>query len=247
MNYPKPIWLKETTSTNTYLNEWCNEHPEAEELTCVYTSYQSAGRGQRGNSWESEAGANLLFSFMLRPEFLALSHQFRLSQITALALQEVLSEYTDHICIKWPNDIYWKDCKLCGTLIENELIGGCISRSISGTGVNVNQKVFVSDAPNPVSLYQITGKEYSCNTLLQKIMERTARYYEMLRHGNEDTIATRYHQALYRKDGFYPYQDRDGVFLARIVQVQPSGGLILEREDGTLNCYMFKEVSFIIA
>ena len=105
MNFPKPILLGETTSTNTYLAERCNREM-LPELTSVYTSYQHAGRGQRGNSWESEAGANLLFSFVVFPNFLEAKRQFLLSQITALALQKVLSQYAEGITIKWPNDIY---------------------------------------------------------------------------------------------------------------------------------------------
>ena len=210
MNYPEPLWLEETTSTNSYLDEWCNRHPDTPELTCVFTSYQSAGRGQRGNHWESEAGANLLFSFVVFPEFLEVRRQFLLSQITALALQEVLSEYAGHIRIKWPNDIYWNDSKLCGTLIENDLTGTCISRSISGTGVNVNQEIFLSDAPNPVSLHQITGRKYDCRKLLAQLMEKISGYYRDLKAGRTDEIAARYHAALYRREGFYPYSDKTG-------------------------------------
>ena len=101
MNYPEPIFLQETTSTNTYLADLCDRTPQP-ELTCVYTSYQTSGRGQRGNSWESEPGANLLFSFVVYPSFLEAGRQFFLSQITALALTNVLSDYTEDICIKWP-------------------------------------------------------------------------------------------------------------------------------------------------
>ena len=106
MKYPEPIVLAETTSTNSYLADLCNAQPYP-ELTSVYSSFQSAGRGQRGNSWESEAGKNLLFSFVLYPDFLEAHRQFYLSQVTALALYDVLSSYTEGISIKWPNDIYW--------------------------------------------------------------------------------------------------------------------------------------------
>lgn len=246
MNYPEPLWLEETTSTNSYLDEWCNRHPDTPELTCVFTSYQSAGRGQRGNHWESEAGTNLLFSFVVFPEFLEVRRQFLLSQITALALQEVLSEYADHIRIKWPNDIYWNDSKLCGTLIENDLTGTCISRSISGTGVNVNQEIFLSDAPNPVSLHQITGRKYDCRKLLAQLMEKISGYYRDLKAGRTDEIAARYHAALYRREGFYPYSDKDGEFEARILRIEPMGTLVLEDREGKERKYMFKEVSFVI-
>jgi BirA family transcriptional regulator, biotin operon repressor / biotin---[acetyl-CoA-carboxylase] ligase len=190
MNYPEPIWLDETTSTNSYLAELCDTQT-CPELTSVYTAYQSAGRGQRGNSWESEAGANLLFSFVVYPEFLEARRQFLLSQITALALQEILSLYTEDIRIKWPNDIYWKDKKLCGTLIENDLTGTHIGRSISGTGVNLNQEQFISDAPNPVSLFQITGKRYDRRVILEQFMERAEAYYgcQIALSVNKDSFA----------------------------------------------------------
>ena len=158
--------------------------------------------------------------------------QFYLSQITALALQEVLSQYTDGIRIKWPNDIYWKDKKICGTLIENDLTGIHISRSISGTGVNLNQERFISDAPNPVSLFQITGQRYDRKEILHQLMERVAHYYTLLKNGETELIASRYQDVLYRKEGFYPYTDKDGSFRARICGIEPSGALILEDESG---------------
>lgn len=242
-DYPEPIFLSETNSTNSYLDELCNTTSVA-ELTSVYTDFQTAGRGQRGNSWESEAGANLLFSFVVYPDFLEARKQFLLSQITALALQEVLSQYTDEIRIKWPNDIYWKDKKICGTLIENDLTGIHISRSISGTGVNLNQESFLSDAPNPVSLFQITGRRYDRKEILDEFMERAAYYYSLLKNGNAELISSRYQAVLYRKEGFYAYKDKDGSFRARICGIEPSGALILEDESGKRREYMFKEVSF---
>lgn len=242
-DYPEPIFLSETNSTNSYLDELCNKTSVA-ELTSVYTDFQTAGRGQRGNSWESEAGANLLFSFVLYPDFLEARKQFLLSQITALALQELLSQYTDEIRIKWPNDIYWKDKKICGTLIENDLTGVHISRSISGTGVNLNQESFLSDAPNPVSLFQITGRRYDRKEILYDFMERVAQYYTLLKDGETELIASRYQAVLYRKEGFHAYKDKDGSFRARICGIEPSGALILEDESGKRREYMFKEVSF---
>lgn len=243
MKYPKPIYLQETTSTNSYLAAFCDHEPQA-NLTCVYSAYQTAGRGQRGNTWESEPGANLLFSFVVYPSSLKAEQQFLLSQVTALALADALSAHTDSISIKWPNDIYWRDRKLCGTLIENDWDGAYVSRSISGTGINLNQKRFVSNAPNPVSLTQITGLLYNPATILEQVMERTSWYYGLLEAGCTDEIAQQYKQMLYRKAGFHPYRDCKGRFIARIHDIEPSGRLVLEDEKGTLRKYLFKEVSF---
>lgn len=245
INYPEPIHIIATTSTNSTLDDLCNEQ-DIPDLSCIYTDYQSAGRGQRGNSWESEDGKNLLFSVVCFPEFLEANHQFRLSQIHALALQETLSQYANEITVKWPNDIYWRDYKLCGTLIENDLMGMNISRSIAGSGVNLNQKQFVSNAPNPVSLSMITGKEYEIEDILRQILTRNAFYYELLRQGKEEEIASRYDAVLYRKEGFHPYRDAKGEFKARIIEIQASGKLLLEDEAGTIRSYLFKEVACVL-
>lgn len=245
MNYPDPIRLNETTSTNSYLADLCQQQDVA-ELTCVYTAFQSAGRGQRGNSWESEAGKNLLFSFVTYPDFLEARRQFLLSQVTALALQEVLTQYAEHITIKWPNDIYWKDKKLCGTLIENDLTGTHISRSISGTGINLNQERFLSDAPNPVSLFQITGQLYETEEILREVMERITYYYSLLKANETGIITSRYKDALYRKEGYHLYRDGKETFRARICDIEASGRLIVEDEAGKTRGYMFKEVSFLL-
>lgn len=242
---PSLIELNETTSTNSFLSALCDKRPMP-DMTCIYSAYQSAGRGQRGNSWESAPGANLLFSYVVYPDFLEAHRQFLLSQITALSLQEVLSLYTEGIRIKWPNDIYWHDKKLCGTLIENDLTGMYISRSISGTGVNLNQKEFKSNAPNPVSLSQITGQHYTPKEILRQIIERIAFYYDLLKAGDDISIATRYKNMLYRKDGLYRYADSNGEFKARIIDIEPIGRLVLQDETGNIRKYMFKEVSFIL-
>ena len=245
IHYPNPIHIASAISTNTTLDEISNKN-QLPELSCVYTDFQSAGRGQRGNSWESEKGANLLFSIVFFPHFLPANKQFYLSQVNALALQETLAQYADDITVKWPNDIYWQDMKLCGTLIENDLMGMNLNKSIAGTGVNLNQQTFVSDAPNPVSLSQITGQVYDIEKILHQILERTVYYYELLKQGKEDEIAKRYCDVLYRKDGLHTYRDAKGIFQASIVEIQPSGRLILEDEEGNLRPYLFKEVACIL-
>ena len=187
MNYPEPIYIPQTISTNVSLAEICSKG-YTENLTSVYSSFQTDGRGQRGNKWESEDGKNLLFSFVIFPKGLPAREHFILLQITALALFDTLSEYTDGISIKWPNDIYWMDRKICGTLIENDLSGMNIERSISGTGVNLNQKIFRSGAPNPISLSLIPGQEYDIETVLHKIMNSASIYHRMFDNGESDII-----------------------------------------------------------
>ena len=166
------VYLKETESTNKYLNDLCNKQCVG-ELTTVTTDFQTSGRGQRGNSWESERGQNLMFSFVLYPAFLKARKQFLLSQIISLAIKEELDTHVSDVSIKWPNDIYWKDKKICGMLIENDLTGTHISRSIAGIGININQEAFTSPAPNnrtilqprtDIGFYHETDKRLLCVT-----------------------------------------------------------------------------------
>lgn len=245
MSYPEPIYIPQTISTNVSLAEICSKG-YTENLTSVYSSFQTDGRGQRGNKWESEDGKNLLFSFVIFPKGLPAREHFILLQITALALFDTLSEYTDGISIKWPNDIYWMDRKICGTLIENDLSGMNIERSISGTGVNLNQKIFRSDAPNPISLSQITGQEYDIETVLHKIMNSASIYHRMFENGESDIIRKKYFEAIYRKDGFYMYKDDNGTFDAIIEDIEKDGRLVLKDREGRVRKYLFKEVSYII-
>lgn len=244
--FPVPlIHISETNSTNNHLQALCAEQ-QIKEFTTVVTDFQTSGRGQRGNSWESEPNKNLLFSFVLFPEFLEARRQFLISQIVSLAIKEELETYTKDISIKWPNDIYWKDKKICGILIENELMGKNINQSIAGIGININQEMFYNAAPNPVSLWQITGKRYDCFEILKNIMLRIRTYYDLLRKNETSSIATSYEKSLFRKEGMHRYKDAKGEFLARIVGVEPEGKLILEDETLTKRGYMFKEVEYIL-
>ena len=145
-----------------------------------------------------------------------------------------------------PNDIYWKDKKLCGTLIENDLTGIYISRSISGTGVNLNQKSFLGSAPNPISLRQITGNQYDKKEILQQILEHTVKYYSLLKKGDVSEIILRYKQNLYRKEGFYPFKDAREIFMGHITDIKPSGELEVTTESGQIRTYLFKEIEYIL-
>lgn len=253
MIYPRNInlsieRLKETPSTNSYLAQLCKES-KAKEFHTVVTDNQTAGRGQRGNTWEAESGKNLTFSTVLFPTALEAKEQFYLSMTIAFAVVSALESYTDGFSIKWPNDIYWKDKKIGGILIENELEGSYITQSIVGIGINVNQETFHSSAPNPVSLYQIIGTSIDLHELLSKILKGIMGGYIFLETEFRKAIpAIRqlYLSRMYRKEGFYPYQDAQGSFMAEFQDVEPSGNLVLKDEQGTLRRYAFKEIAFIL-
>ena len=238
--FPVPlIHISETNSTNNYLQSLCSKQ-KVEELTVVVADFQTSGRGQRGNSWESDSGKNLLFSIVIFPEFLEARRQFLISQIISLAIKEELDTYTTDISIKWPNDIYWKEKKICGMLIENDLMGRNISQSIAGIGININQETFHSFAPNPVSLRQITGKEFDLFEILKSIVLRIQSYYSLLKKGNTESIVCQYEMSLFKKEGMHRFKD---VYKR---QVEPEGRLILEDEILNKRGYMFKEVEYLL-
>ena len=237
--------LKEIGSTNTYLQE-SDKDRLLPEGTIVYCDIQRSGRGQRGNSWESEPFKNLTFSLLLRPEHIPANRQFLLSEIVSLATVDVLNRYATGFSIKWPNDIYWHDKKIAGILIENVLSGSTFSRAIIGMGLNINQKNFYSDAPNPVSLYQITGRTYKIEKILDEFTEAFGKRYTDTFTNSSDRIHKEYIAALYRNDGVYPFYSDGNIFHASIADVELDGHLLLSTESGEKKRFAFKEVSFLL-
>lgn len=228
--------IDETDSTN----RWLREHLTGGLSPCevVWADYQTAGRGQGTNRWESERGKNLTFSILLHPVDLPANRQFLLSMQVSLAICEALSEHIGDLSIKWPNDIYWRNAKIAGILIENRLQGNVIRDSIVGVGLNVNQRQFMSDAPNPISLWQICEHETDREQLLKDILAALDRLL-----GQE--VREQYLAMLYRRKGFHPYVDKDGAFMAELEDVEDDGHLLLCDDSGAHRRYAFKEVTFI--
>lgn len=252
MRYPQQInvsieKLEETTSTNDYLSELCRQG-KAEEFYTVIAEKQTAGKGQRGNSWISESGKSLTFSLVLYPTVLEANKQFFLSMLAAVSIVDALTDYTEGFSIKWPNDIYWKDKKICGILIENELEGNFLGQSIIGIGLNVNQTSYPSSLPNPISLHQIVGKEINREEILRKIIHAIIGGYRSLETKFDETsqsLAYLYKNLLYRKEGFHRYKDCHGEFMAEIQDVGSDGYLYLRNEANLVRKYAFKEVIYI--
>lgn len=231
----KIVHIDETDSTN----RWLKDHGEGTMV--VATDYQTAGKGCGSNAWESERGKNLTFSMLIHPDGIAAREQFHITEVVSVALCRTLQPYIyNKVEIKWPNDIYVGDRKLCGILIENRLQGNVIVDCIIGIGLNVNQRVFLSDAPNPVSMYQLTGQELDRDELLKAFIENLDQEWQNKTNGSE------YRELLYRKGKDGLYEDKTGRFVARLADVLPDGRLLLVDEEGKEHAYAFKEVSFII-
>lgn len=239
----KIIEFEELASTNKYLLEQIEGGEDGEEI-CVRAQFQTDGRGQIGNGWESERGKNLTFSFVIYPNFLHPVEQYVLSQMVSVAIKHVLDSYAHEISIKWPNDIYWRDKKLAGILIENSLSGNQIDYSVIGIGLNVYQETFLSNAPNPISLATIAFKPVDIELLFNELLLSIQHNYEVLSRHGAPIIRSEYQQSLYRREGFHLYSDPDGQFLARIDRVSNDGCLHLITDDGEEREYYFKEVVF---
>lgn len=238
--------VSETLSTNELLKSIADRDSVAEGYTVIAVS-QTAGRGQIGAFWESQPGQNLTFSLLLRPEFIKADQMFLVSKAISLGIVDYLNSFEEGFKIKWPNDIYYKDRKICGVLIENQLMGSNIVYSIVGIGLNINQEEFISDAPNPISLYNIIGRKLDLVSELPKLLNQIDVWYQMLADGWQDKIDEAYFSHLYRTDGQYPFRACDGQpFTGTISNVEPNGRLSIVDNNGVTRSFLFKEVEFVL-
>lgn len=248
-------WFDTIDSTNTRLLA----DKEALPDRSVYAAlFQTAGRGQKGNRWESRPGENLTFSILFKPEGIPAREQFILSQVVALGLLDFLRTEQVEATIKWPNDIYIGDRKVCGTLIEPTLSGGLLRSAVAGIGLNLNQSAFDPSLPNPTSLGLVTGQSYDLKATLTRVLapifSRCDKLYSAYARNGYDA---EYMEHLYRRGEWHsfevmpatevPTEHRSGERLtARILGIDNAARLLLEHADGTLHPYSFKEIKYII-
>ncbi len=240
MRYVK---LDEVGSTNSYLLSVSGELPGG---TVVYTPCQTAGRGQKGNRWLAAPGMNATFSYLFKPTGIIAREQFCISEAAALAVAHVIAALSgNRITVKWPNDIYHGNHKICGLLIENSLDGQMVAHSVIGIGINVNQRDFDPYAPNPTSLALITGTDHDVEQVMHLVCERLEQYLAALAEKGTQALHADYLSALYLHDGQpHAFATPDGMtFAATIVDVAPDGMLaLLHADDGIVRHYAFKEV-----
>lgn len=212
-----------------------------------FAMLQTAGKGQRGKQWLSPPGENIMLTIALQPGMLPLSRQFMLSVTVALAACDWFSRHAgDETGIKWSNDLYWRDRKAGGILIENVLRGNTWQYAITGIGVNINQTVFPEHLPNPVSLKQITGKTWDAIELSRELCSCLEARLDTLHPANFNSLLSDYKSKLFRMEQSGLYCINDEYFEGVIKDVLPNGKLCLEKEGGILELG-FGEVEFIIA
>jgi BirA family biotin operon repressor/biotin-[acetyl-CoA-carboxylase] ligase len=237
------VRIQELESSNNYAASQLLTKRLTEGIVFVADS-QLDGRGQVSNKWESEPNTNLTFSIVLYPDFLEIVRQFEISKAISLGVVDFLKERTDNVSIKWPNDIYIGKKKVAGILIENSIRIDRISSCIVGIGLNINQQVFISDAPNPISLSQITGIIYNLEESLSDVCSKIDARYQQLCNGKFKQIDADYIDVLYQRGSWCDYSDENGDYNGQIIGVDKIGRLKIETKDGKINKYHFKEVVF---
>jgi BirA family transcriptional regulator, biotin operon repressor / biotin---[acetyl-CoA-carboxylase] ligase len=241
----KLFFFRNLTSTNIKAASLLKDSNPGEGAI-IYTNFQSSGKGQGNNKWESEDGKNLLMSIIIYPSDIKVSDQFLISMIVSLGICDFLKRYLSLYSIKWPNDIYVNNDKIAGILIENAILGEKIKHSVIGIGLNINQKKFTGNAPNPVSLSILNKTEYELLTCLKELAYNIDKRYKLLLHGHIDNILAEYNNNLYRINQWCFFEDSTGKFKGRIISIGSDGILRIEKENGTFKNFYFKEIEFIL-
>jgi len=238
------VQCEKVSSTNDLASVMLRGDKPAEG-TVINAAFQDGGRGQKGNSWESEPGKNLLMSVILYPIMIRPEEQFVISQMVSLAVYDLVRAETPHVKIKWPNDIYVRDDKIAGILIEHSIMGNAISSTVAGIGLNVNQTEFGSRLPNPVSLAQVTGRKHDLPAVTGELIRLLDMRYAAVITGKTDELADAYHKSLYRCGEWHRYSDNNGEFTGMIEGIGPGGLLMVRKEKGAVKRYSFREIDYI--
>ncbi|HMD00553.1 MAG TPA: biotin--[acetyl-CoA-carboxylase] ligase [Ferruginibacter sp.] len=217
--------LDTVDSTNNYAMEKVREGT-AEHGQAWFAREQTSGKGQRGRSWQSQGGKNIAMSIVFEPELPGISDGFHLSAMVALTCHDFLTKYTDDECrIKWPNDLYWRDRKAGGILIENNYQGSEWKYAIVGIGINVNQTKFNDDIKNPVSFRQITGREFDAASLAEELYEMLMKRFETA-DAPFKTSLKKYNQHLYGLNKLVKLKKDNYLFETVIKEVNAAGQLV---------------------
>lgn len=239
------VELQSVDSTNNYAREQIHAGM-AQTGMAIFTHEQVAGKGQRGKVWVSQKDVNIALSIIIAPQSLKVAQQFQLSACVAVALHQFFKTYAgDDSKIKWPNDLYWQDRKAGGILIEN-IVGssGNWEWAICGMGININQTSFSPDLPNPVSLKQITGKDFKVVSLAEELCNCLNEKFQELINSGFESIYNQYIQLLYKLNETVILKKENRVFEARIKSVSPEGKLVVQH--AIEEEFNFGEVEWVI-
>lgn len=240
------IKLPAVDSTNNFLKSLVSNSEPLPEGTVIMADDQYAGRGQQSNVWNVEPGKNLTFSVLLKPTFLPINQQFLLNMVVSIAINNVLTPFLgEGLSIKWPNDIYFRNQKMGGILIENTVVGNDIKTAIIGIGINVNQQHFEAELTgNATSVFQILQKDVNLMRLLAEICSALESLYLQLRADKRTHLKKTYVNKLYQLNKPAYYKKDGDVFEGVIKGVTDTGLLQMETESGKQE-FNFKEIVFL--
>jgi BirA family biotin operon repressor/biotin-[acetyl-CoA-carboxylase] ligase len=252
------IELESVDSTNNYAMAQVHAG-SASHGTIFFAREQWAGKGQRGKTWASSPGENIVMSVVLEPVFLSITDQFPLSAAVALSCRDLFSRYAgpEQTAIKWPNDLYWRDRKAGGILIENAFRGDRWLFAVAGIGININQAQFPDSLQNPVSLRQITGRAFDAVKLSRELGECLEQRFGQLRSETSNgagpgSILEEYNASLYRRGQSTRLKKDQVIFTTTIQGVSPTGELITSDDNGAIGAgamerrFTFGEIEWVI-
>jgi BirA family biotin operon repressor/biotin-[acetyl-CoA-carboxylase] ligase len=234
------IHLSSVDSTNNFAatllsNQLCQNG------TAILADAQSFGRGQRGNTWQSENGKNLLLSFIFKPDNLSVQRQHELTWATSLSILKTLGKFNIHAEVKWPNDVLVYGKKIAGILIENQITGDSISSSVIGIGLNVNQTDFSSIQATSIS--NELNNQYSKELVFQELCDSMNVLFDQIVKNESDILKSEYENALFQKGKIGQYEDQLGTFDGKIIGVDVNGFLLVEVEK-EIRTYGIKEIRY---
>ena len=237
------VELSETDSTNIYAMTHI-QHNMATHGSVFFAHRQWAGKGQHGKKWITEAGQNLIMSVIIDPKPLISGQQFRLSVVVALACYDFFKRYAgDETSIKWPNDIYWRDRKAGGILIENLLRGHNWQWAVAGIGMNINQVLFNPELINPVSLRQITGKTFNPVLMAKELCTLMDARFTQLQELPFEVLLNEYNNCLFSKGAVIHLKKGNSRFSCTLTGVNEQGELLVA--NGPSDRFRFGEISWI--
>ncbi len=236
--------LLSVSSTNIYAADKLKANLAAHG-DAFFAHHQTSGKGQRGKQWNDEPGKNIILSIILDTSFLSTLQQFPFNAMIAVTVQEFFSKYaSDETKIKWPNDLYWRDRKAGGILIENIIKGKHWQYAIVGVGININQTSFPKQLINPVSLKQITGKNFDTITLAKELCTYLEKNYQLLKKGKAKKIIETYNKHLYKRNEIVRLKKKNAAFNCTIKSVNENGELIVA--NALQESFVWGEVEWIL-
>ncbi|HRD58023.1 MAG TPA: biotin--[acetyl-CoA-carboxylase] ligase [Ferruginibacter sp.] len=237
--------LDSVDSTNNYamarINEGLAEHGMA-----WFAREQTSGKGQRGKKWQSEPDNNIILSITVKPSPAFISNPFYLSALVATTCNDFLQKITgENFYIKWPNDLFWRDRKTGGILIENKFSGDSWNWAVVGIGINVNQIMFGGELARAASLKQVSGKDqYEPVKLARELHEFLLEKINCVTEKGFAALINEYNNNLYKKNNEAKLKKENAVFSTIIKEVNHFGQLVTN--DTIERIFDFGEVQWVV-